>query len=206
MGGRRSNQSQNIAWLLVVAVVFVLLRYTYTGNPSTPDPIAAAMSDASSDVIAKLQVSVRQVSSSPPTLAIAVTNAHAGPVTILRWDSPLDPLALQLGVVSLARGGSDGGPVDIPTVQVRRMMPPGPDALVTVAAGQTREQLLELREPMVPLRALRGTSVRVACRGEWTGVWPREADAVSAEALGKAGASEDAQKGRFESEAVEIEL
>ncbi|KAI8958858.1 hypothetical protein F5Y11DRAFT_334780 [Daldinia sp. FL1419] len=164
------------------------------------------MSDAG-DVISKLKVTVRQVSStssSPPKLAVAVTNTHSSGVTILSWNSPLDPLALQLGLVSFVHAGSDG-PIQIPTIQIRRKMPPGPDALITIGAGQTKEQELELKDPIVPLDKLRG-KVRVACAGEWMGVWLSEAAAITKDSLEKAGASDDTFRGAFQSEAVEMEI
>ncbi|KAI4859867.1 hypothetical protein F4820DRAFT_133183 [Hypoxylon rubiginosum] len=209
MGIQRSGQSRNVPLLLLLTVViFLFFRYTGTTTTGISDhQVAVEMPESGNNVIPKLQVSVRQVSSSPPKLGIAVTNAHAGPVTVLTWDSPLDPLALQLGLLSFVpAGGDDGSPIEIPTVQVRRRMPPGADSLATIGAGQTREQELELREPIVPLGRLRGTVVSVVCRGEWTSVWPSEADAISKESLANAGAGEDAFRGSFQSEAVDIEI
>ncbi|KAI2465637.1 hypothetical protein F4781DRAFT_20002 [Annulohypoxylon bovei var. microspora] len=205
MGIKGSSQAQSILSILLLTTVFLLFRYTV--NPSTPPPVADKMPD-SVDVISKLKVSVRQVSARPAKLGVSVTNAHDGPVTILSWNSPLDPLALQLGVVSFVPAGSesDGSPIQIPTIQIRRRMPPGPESLVTIGAGQTREQELELKEPIVPLEKLRGRRVAVVCRGEWISVWPSEADAITKVSLENAGASDDAFRGDFQSEAVEIEL
>ncbi|XXG96368.1 hypothetical protein Hte_002650 [Hypoxylon texense] len=207
MGNQRSSQSRNVP-LLLFLIVLIFLFSRYAGITGNSDQVAVDMSSSGS-VIPKLQVSVRQVSTSPPKLGIAVTNTHAGPVTVLTWDSPLDPLALQLGVLSFFAAADDGGtgtsfssPIDIPTIQVRRKMPPGADSLVTIAAGQTREQELELREPIVPLGRLRGTTVRVVCNGEWRSVWASEADAVSKDSLENA----DGFRGSFQSEAVDIEL
>ncbi|CAJ2512080.1 Uu.00g077050.m01.CDS01 [Anthostomella pinea] len=158
----------------------------------------------SDSVVPALKVSVRQVSSSPPKLAIGVTNTHSGPVTVLTWDSPLDPLALQLGLLSFTPSGSDS-PVDIPTIQVRRMMPPKADSLVTIEPGQTEERQVELKEPVVPLKQL-GSNMSAVCKGQWTSVWPLKADEVTVESLGSVGASEDAFQGSFESPAVDIEV
>ncbi|KAI1106414.1 hypothetical protein F4804DRAFT_42737 [Jackrogersella minutella] len=200
MGNKQSGPSR--LWLLLlVAVTFILFQYT--GNSKIPEPAADEMPD-SADVISKLKVSVRQVSSSPPKLALAVTNADSRAVTILRWNSPLDPLALQLGVVSFVPAGSDS-PIHMPTIQIRRKMPPGPESLVTIGAGQTKEQELELRAPIVPLEKLRGRA-SVVCSGEWISVWLSEADTITKESLEKAGASDDSFGGSFQSEAVEIEL
>ncbi|KAI1135807.1 hypothetical protein F5Y05DRAFT_393332 [Hypoxylon sp. FL0543] len=201
MGGRESLHSRRL--LIILLLAFALLSFRYTSKSSNSDQASDEMAD-SGDVISKLKVSVRQVSASPPKLGIAVTNTHSGPVTILSWNSPLDPLALQLGLVSFVPAGSDS-PIQVPTVQVRRKVPPGPESLVSLGAGQTREQVLELRAPIVPLERLRGRA-SVACEGEWISVWPSEAGAIAKESLEKAGASEDALRGHFKSEAVEIEI
>ncbi|KAI1389182.1 uncharacterized protein F4822DRAFT_405255 [Hypoxylon trugodes] len=206
MGTRRFGRSRSILSLLLLTVLFLLYRYTGTSDINSPKSITTIKMTDSTDVISKLTVSIRQVSStSPPKLAIAVTNANSSPVTILTWNSPLDPLALQLGLVSFVPTGSDNEEaVHMPKIQIRRKMPPGPESLVTIGAGQTREQELELRQPIVPLEKLRGRPFSVVCKGEWTGVWLSEADGVSKASLEKAGASDDAYKGTFESEAVVV--
>ncbi|KAI1440700.1 hypothetical protein F5Y02DRAFT_402102 [Annulohypoxylon stygium] len=245
MGIKHFNQSRNILSIILLTIIFTLSWYTV--NPRTSPPVADLssfnMPASADDVISKLKVSVRQVSgsgSSPAKLALAVTNAHDGAVTILSWNTPLDPLALQLGVVSFfsfassvpdgsedddrtqdnnsakdnsgSGGDSSGGgekkigeKIEVPTIQIRRRMPAGPESLVTIGAGQTHEQEVEVRGP--PLERLRGRRVAVACAGEWTGVWLSEADAVAkVSSLHDAGASEGALRGSFQSEPVEIVL
>ncbi|KAI2616226.1 hypothetical protein GGR54DRAFT_610043 [Hypoxylon sp. NC1633] len=206
MGVHRSSSSRSIL-VLLLATVF-LIFYWYKVDSSIPAPVAVKavkMSSDSADVTSKLKVTVRQVGTpSPPKLALAVTNKHSGPVTVLSWNSPLDPLAVQLGLISLTPAGSDG-PVQIPTIQVRRRMPPGPESLVTIGAGQTKEQQLELKAPMVPLDELRGRA-SVVCKGEWMSIWLAETNTVPKDSLENAGASEDAFRGPFQSETVDIEL
>ncbi|KAI1214365.1 uncharacterized protein F4807DRAFT_407653 [Annulohypoxylon truncatum] len=224
MGIKHSSRSRSILSILLLTIIFTLSWYTV--HPGTWSPVADddddKMADSADDVISKLKVSVRQVSARPAKLAISVTNAHDSPVTILSWNSPLDPLAVQLGVVSFFAAAPAPAPVpagsendeddsgaspiqiQIPTIQIRRRMPPGPESLVTIGAGQTSEQELEIKGP--PLEMLRGRRVAVVCSGEWTSVWLSEADAITKVSLENAGASEDALRGSFRSEAVEIEL
>ncbi|KAI0598683.1 hypothetical protein F4775DRAFT_168259 [Biscogniauxia sp. FL1348] len=195
----RSGFIPRIAGLGLFAVFLLLFWRAELFDKSYPD--AVGMSES---VIPSLKVAVRQVSSSPPTLAIGVTNTHSSPVTILSWNSPLDPLAVQLGLVSFTPAGSNS-PVDIPTIMVRRKLPPGPESLVTIEPGETKEQVLELKERVVPLETLRG-KVGVVCHGSWMGVWASKADDIAAESLDSLGISEDGSGGKFESEPVEIEL
>ncbi|KAI1087851.1 hypothetical protein F5B19DRAFT_45780 [Rostrohypoxylon terebratum] len=232
---RHFNQSRNILSVILLTVIFVLSWYAVNlrTSPAVAESKMVMVPGSADDVIAKLKVSVRQVSGSgsgggPAKLALAVTNAHDGAVTILSWNTPLDPLALQLGVVSFfaapasipadsenddgggGGGGGDGGnkigeKIEIPTIQIRRRMPPGPESLVTIGAGQTSEQEVEVRGPG-PLETLRGRRVAVVCAGEWTGVWLSEADAVAKVSSLHAGASEGALRGSFQSEPVEMVL
>ncbi|KAI0025310.1 hypothetical protein F4780DRAFT_426791 [Xylariomycetidae sp. FL0641] len=187
-------------------IIVVALLYWKSGSSreldrsDISDSTAARMPSPASN----LKVSVRQSNLSPPKLTLGVTNTHSDPVTILSWNSPLDPLALQLGLLSFYPSGSDK-PIEIAAIQIRRKMPPGADALVTIPPGETKEQELELREPIVPLKQLKG-NVKVVCKGEWTSVWPSKADDVSAESLEKLGASDGASTGSFESDPVQIEL
>jgi hypothetical protein len=123
---------------------------------------------------------------------------------VFTWDSPLDPLAVQLGLLSFTPEGKDT-PIDIPTIQVRRIMPPGDDAFVTIAPGQTEERDVLLKKPIVPLDQLQG-KVTVVCKGEWKSVWPAKKEDISSESLRNPGSDDDAFKGSFESEPVTVEF
>ncbi|KAJ2987591.1 hypothetical protein NUW58_g4419 [Xylaria curta] len=157
----------------------------------------------SDPVVSALKVSVGQVSSSPPKLKVGVTNTHSSAVTVFTWDSPLDPLAVQLGLLSFTPEGKD--PIFLPTIQVRRLMPPGDDAYVTIEPGKTVEREVLLKRPMVPLDELQG-KITVVCKGKWGAVWASKKEDISAESLRNTGADEAALKGNFESEPVDIEL
>ncbi|KAI0909354.1 hypothetical protein F4823DRAFT_428845 [Ustulina deusta] len=187
----------------VLGIVAVLFVFWNTWSSSTV-ALQQERVDMSEQVLSALKVSVRQAASSPPKLAISVTNTHSGPVTVFTWNSPLDPLAVQLGLLSFTPEGKDT-PVDIPTIQVRRLMPPGDDAYVTIEPGQTEEREVLLKRPMVPLDELQG-KVKVVCKGEWKSVWASKKEDISAESLKNGGADAAALKGNFESEQVDIEL
>ncbi|KAJ9133256.1 hypothetical protein NKR23_g10887 [Pleurostoma richardsiae] len=157
--------------------------------------------------LSKLSVGLRQASLSPPTIAIRVINTHSAPVTILTWESPLDPLALQLGLLSITPAGADT-PLDLPTIKVSRKVPPESDSLITLEPGQGAERDVVLTEPLVPLDKLAsdgGAKARVQCKGRWVSVWPSRLNDISEEALEKLGFGEKAMTGSFETEALEIE-
>ncbi|KAF2963851.1 hypothetical protein GQX73_g9727 [Xylaria multiplex] len=201
-----SRSRGRILAVLGVFVVLIVFWNTWSSIDigAASDAPQEARVDMSDPVLSALKVSVRQASSSPPKLTIGVTNTHSGPVTVFTWNSPLDPLAVQLGLLSFTPEGQDT-PIDIPTIQVRRLMPPGDDAYVTIEAGKTEEREVLLKKPMIPLDQLQG-KVKVVCKGEWKSVWASKKEDISAEALVNTGADEASLKGNFESEPVEIEF
>ncbi|KAI1826814.1 hypothetical protein F4861DRAFT_16436 [Xylaria intraflava] len=200
-------------WLLVAPVVVVgvsVLITFWNIWPSihvnsffvaTKQVGADNMSDS---VLSALKVSVRQASTSPPQLTIGVTNTYSSPITVLAWESPLDPLALQLGLLSFIPKGEDA-PIKIPRIMVRRRMPPDDDAYVTISPGQTEERDVPLNKPLIPLEKFQG-KIEVVCKGDWKGAWTSKKEDMPAEALKQAGADAAALKGKFESEPVEIEF
>ncbi|KAK1985234.1 hypothetical protein LZ30DRAFT_584555 [Colletotrichum cereale] len=164
--------------------------------------MATQESHSTGAALANLAVRIRQTSSSPPTLALSVTNKHDAPLTILRWKTPLDPLAIQLGLVSITPEGNSK-PMELPTIELRRLMPPPQDDLVTLQPGEHREQEVVLREPIVPLGQL-GKTARVAVKGKWGTVWPTTADNLSQETIEKLQFGDGVLTGEFESEAVDL--
>ena len=102
---------------LGIFVVLIVLWNTWSSSNSGSVTSQQERVDMSDQTLSELKVSVRQASSSPPKLTIGVTNTHSSPVTIFTWDSPLDPLAVQLGLLSFTPEGQDS-PINIPTIQV----------------------------------------------------------------------------------------
>lgn len=191
--------------MLAAAVVLIFFWNIWSPADAGASSVTSQQSrvDMSDQVLSALKVSVQQASSSPPKLKIGVTNTHSSAVTVFTWNSPLDPLAVQLGLLSFTPEGKDT--VNIPTIQVRRLMPPGDDAYVTIEPGQTEEREVLLKRPMVPLDELQG-KVTVVCKGEWKAVWASKKEDISTESLRNTGADDAALKGNFSSEAVDIEL
>ncbi|KAI1340003.1 hypothetical protein F5Y15DRAFT_381094 [Xylariaceae sp. FL0016] len=204
---QQSSLNHRVLGFLITGLVLIFI---WRSQPLTSNeaPVTARQPDVAVDmsesIIPKLKIAVRQASSSPPKLTISVTNTHSSPMTVLSWDSPLDPMALQLGLFEFKPAGSDEV-IKTPKVMVRRKMPPGPDSLVTIQAGQTEEREVELREPIVPLEKLRGKA-SVVCKGDWRSVWPVKGEDVSAESLESMGFSDDAFQGSFESQAADMEI
>lgn len=163
--------------------------------------------------ILHLSLSAPSPPTSPPSFTISLTNTSPNPFTILTWSSPLDPLLIQLGLVSLTPSGAPS-PLDIPVVMLKRRMPPSPDTLVTLEPGQSVTRKVEIGERFAGVEELRGDGkggLRVQVKGEWQAVWvgKRKEDVVGSEsldALGRGGEDGDVLRGPFETEVLEMEV
>ncbi|KAJ4420953.1 hypothetical protein N0V82_003995 [Gnomoniopsis sp. IMI 355080] len=157
-------------------------------------------------LLSNLVISVRLTSSDPPTFGVTVKNDNSVPVTIFTWDSPLDPLALSLGVLSITPSGSST-PLDIPEIKISRKFPPGEDALMELGPGETsKENKLVLRE-MLGAKELRERQVEkalVQCKGEWRAVWAMSRKELDQESIEKMGTDEKAASGGYQSEVFEV--
>ncbi|KAK8130514.1 hypothetical protein PG999_002894 [Apiospora kogelbergensis] len=148
----------------------------------------------------KLEVSIRHAGEHK--LALGVTNTGDHALTILTWNSPLDPIALKLGVVELIPVGSSE-PIQMNTIQIRRKMPPESDSLVTIQPGEKKENVVELGGPVVSPGKLQG-KMTVRCKGTWMGVWASEG--FKPEEMEKMDSAKETHSGDFEAELQSVEL
>lgn len=193
-----------ILFLLTTTSIVHLVLFT---SPKETSPIvmpAEQAAAAAPTLDTALHISLRQTATSPPAITITVTNTSPHPLTLLTWDSPLDPLALQLGLLNLTAPHPLLAVVDIPTVQVSRQRPPGDEALVALAAGETAENtIVVLKEAVVAEKNLKGTRMRVALKGRWRAVWFKDKEALTAaERAQLVGAT----SGEFEADEIEIQV
>lgn len=194
--------------LLITGAYLYHTRFTAIESLTNLTSPGSTATMASSAILSNLSISLRQTTSRPPTLAITVKNNNSVPVTILTWDSPLDPLALQLGAISITPSDSTT-PLDIPTIQVSRKMPPGAESLVEIGAGETSdENVVELKEFFLgtQLRELKVETATVRCKGRWRAVWTERKGELGPGRIEKMGAGGEAAEGDFESAALDLVL
>lgn len=158
-----------------------------------------------SDILKDLQVSLRQTSKSPPAVAIKVTNKSPKPVTILTWESPLDELALQLGLLTLTPASSSTS-LDLPSIKVSRKLPPGDESLASLAPGESVENHVVFKELLVPVEKMKGTKTKVALKGQWKKVWLKERSQLTQAEIEQFGTEGGAVVGDYEAEAIEVEV
>ncbi|KAJ9156795.1 hypothetical protein NKR19_g4151 [Coniochaeta hoffmannii] len=167
----------------------------------------------SSPSLRDLRLSISQLKPAPvPTLLITVKNTNLStPFTILTWNSPLDALLVQLGLVTVTPPGASA-PLDIPTIMVKRRMPPPQDSLVTLEPGEETERKVEVGERFVAPEKWRGDGsgrpAEVRVRGRWSAVWPgvRREELLGTERLEMLAGGDGVLTGEYESEVVEIEV
>jgi len=191
------SRSQSTALVFVaVALLFLFWKNSATADSyPLPDP---------SGIMAATQLEVSIRHAGERKLALGVTNTGDQALTLITWNSPLDPIAFKLGLVELIPAGSSE-PVPMNTIQVRRKMPPESDSLATIQPGETKENVLELDTRVVPsLKELKGKKMTVRCKGTWMGVWV--ADGFKNEELEKIGSAEETQFGDFDAELKSVEL
>lgn len=197
--------SQRVFIPLALLITLLLLWNAYT--PANTDRLLYMMSRPF-DVTMDLNVQPFPVpESSPPRIAFVVTNDYERPVTILRWDTVLDPLALQIGVISLTPYGT-GQALDLAVIQLRRLMPPHKDQFITIMPGENFVNEIELKPPIVAEEfKLEGKTIEVAAKGKWNAVWPYTFEALSKEQLESIGSPDDgALRGNFETGSIEVEM
>ncbi|KAH8747166.1 hypothetical protein F5883DRAFT_584408 [Diaporthe sp. PMI_573] len=180
-----------------------VLTFIYHNLDQVPSSYKMASQD--DQILSQLHVSLSQASKSPPTVSIKVTNNSPSPVTILSWESPLDQLALSLGLFRITPSGASE-PLEIDRIMVSRKMPPSGDSLVSLAPGESRENQVVLKEILVPAEKLKGKKSTVEVSGRWMGVWPKPRDELSSEAIEKGAHGGGAVAGTFSSDSIDIEV
>src|SRR4051812_35811975 len=87
-----------IAAIAITIIGSLYLIYT----PSVSDPKMSKPSSALSHGIPGLEFKLSQISKSPPSVLVTLKNGHpSSTFTLLKWGTPLDPQALNLGVFKL---------------------------------------------------------------------------------------------------------
>ncbi|RCI08880.1 hypothetical protein L249_5086 [Ophiocordyceps polyrhachis-furcata BCC 54312] len=126
-------------------------------------------STVAQSLISNLKVTIRPTSSWPETIVIVVTNENPFPVSFFRDYSPLDPLALRLGMLEVTPQWADK-PLRLPKVRFNRPWPPPLTSTVTILPGTSMTSDFSLQNLGVHLRTL-GVSPIVLVYGRWVAVW-----------------------------------
>ncbi|OCK85694.1 hypothetical protein K432DRAFT_377463 [Lepidopterella palustris CBS 459.81] len=149
-----------------------------------------------------LVFTLAQTSKSPIKLQVTLRNTHpSSAITVLKWDSPLDPQAPNLGVFRITNAAT-GEDVDIPRLMVNRLLPPSRDALQDIAAGSEYSTEVVLDKSWMP--SDRWTKYKVKVAGRWKAVWAKPVQDIDANELESLGGGNEAMTGEFSSEEIDL--
>ncbi|KAG8525688.1 uncharacterized protein KY384_000448 [Bacidia gigantensis] len=128
-----------------------------------------------------LHVSISAVTSSfqpdtPLQVNVRVQNNADHPVTILTWDSPLDPQAGLLGLFEMEDVATKQ-PVALATARFARQLPPSPDSFVEIKSHKDLNSSTTL--PTIGLGLPPKSEYKVEARGSWRAVWDGTKDEIS---------------------------
>ncbi|KAF4435380.1 hypothetical protein F53441_13533 [Fusarium austroafricanum] len=171
----------------------------------TPTSVTeAAISFRMPIALKNLDVSIEQVEKDPVLLRATVTNNNDGPVTILTYGSPLDPLGISLGILSITPKG-ESTPLEIMTIEASRLWPPAEDALIEIQPGKQAIWDCTLQEPVVPMdRVFEGATVQL--KGTWNAVWTKEKKNVDYTHFEEGTPKNETLTGPFKSNVIDIEV
>ncbi|PNY27270.1 Uncharacterized protein TCAP_02800 [Tolypocladium capitatum] len=192
--------------VLTVIALFTVYRSS-SPHGSGPAFVAESFQMESRDAsgpVPGLEVWLHQSKTSPPTVTTTVTNKNHYAVTFLSYDSPLDNLALQLGIVSITPAGASA-PLELPILQVRRFWPPKRDSLISIAPGASENRDVVLDESRVPMGKV-GSKPSVMLTGKWGHVWAKSKSGISDANLENIGSSPDEYSGKFASNKLQLTI
>nr|OQO18683.1 hypothetical protein B0A51_12233 [Rachicladosporium sp. CCFEE 5018] len=154
-------------------------------NPPSPNPLKVTLIPGST----------------PSSLRVQIHNSDPQyTISFLVWDSPLDPSAINTGILRLANAES-GDAFPGPDMKIHRLLPPPREDLVELAPGASTSRDLSLKSPWIPTD---GTRCNVRMRGIWRAVWARPAAQVTSETL--ASIMGDQQESTFDTGSVEMSI
>ncbi|EEH39929.1 hypothetical protein PAAG_02118 [Paracoccidioides lutzii Pb01] len=139
--------------------------------------------------------STTEATTDPIQLSVAIRNNIPNQaITLLKWNTPLDPQANVLGIFEV-REAESGKLVTSLIVKISRKLPPTQDDLVEIPANGVKETQVTLK----PMSLDHGAQYKVSAKGRWQAVWAGGVDDVTADQLAEFSC---ASLGDFESNTV----
>lgn len=157
--------------LVAVSAVTILGALYFFHAPPSPALTGMASAATAVDAVPGLEFKLSQISRNPPSLLVTLKNTNpSSPFTILKWGTPLDPQAANLGVFKLV-DTETGKDVPVPVIKINRKMPPSQEDLVTVAPGTEEATEVVFNKAWMPEK--RPAKYKVKAEGAFGAVWDR---------------------------------
>lgn len=119
--------------------------------------------------------------SSPLPIEVSIHNTASTPVTLLDWNTPLDPSAGPLGVVKVY-DAQTGNELPINQVVFERGRPPAIEEFIEIPSDTTVKRTLQVPVEDKDIQAGREYTVRA--EGTWHAVWYSALDETTKEQRG----------------------
>jgi len=123
-----------------------------------------------------LEFKLSQISKSPPSVRVTVKNNNpSSTFTILKWDTPLDPSAANLGIFKFV-SVETGDELKTDVIKFRRKMPISQDNLQELSPGAEHSTEVAFTQPWMPEKPAK---YKVRVEGVFRGVWDKAVGDVS---------------------------
>lgn len=153
--------------------------------------------DKPQDPIPGLVVTLAPVpSANPLAFRATITNRNPSAVCFLDYDSPVDELAPQLGLVELT-------PAALDSIKANRPWPSKVDFVREIAAGGSVSGEVAVRPRNVPFEKL-GDRFFAQMKGEWRAVVAMPKSDITEEFLEHIPARPNTYQGKYESDRIEM--
>lgn len=201
-----------------ILVVYITTYYYYYSSSSfsylTTTPAAQSIIDlgmttlrpqhAREPSVDDLHIFLSHTWQPVPTVKVTIQNTHpTSYMSFLSWDTPVDPSALNTGVLTIVYAVS-GEPIPGPGLKLNRLLPPLREDIIELAPQETIEVDIDLSAPWIPGD---GKRVKVHALGQWRAVWAKGKDEITDEELEAMSGTDVVLRGPFRSvRDVEMEL
>ncbi|KAF2475197.1 uncharacterized protein BDR25DRAFT_214041 [Lindgomyces ingoldianus] len=169
----------------------------------TPSSITFHMSPTgvpASENIPGLEFKLSQISKNPPSLLVTLRNNNpSSTFTVLKWGTPLDPQASNLGIFKMFDADT-GKEVLIDRLMINRKMPPSREDLHEIAPGTEHATEVVFNKPWMP--AKKPAKYQIKVEGQFKAVWEKTAREVGTNELEELGGSNVLINRPFQSEEV----
>ncbi|KAF2014843.1 hypothetical protein BU24DRAFT_423755 [Aaosphaeria arxii CBS 175.79] len=169
------------AAIAALAITIFGALYFVTTAPAGSSFHMSSSSSSSATTVPGIEFKLSQISRSPPSILVTLKNhSPSSTYTLLKWGTPLDPLAQNLGVFKL-NNADTGEEVSIDIIKISRKMPPPRDALVTIMPGTEESTEVIFDKPWMP--NTKPAKYNVRAEGRFMGIWEKSADEVTDDEL-----------------------
>jgi hypothetical protein len=162
------------------AITLLGAYYVYQ-SPTLISYTMSSSGSSASNGVPGLEFKLSQDSRSPPSLLVTLkNNSPDKPYTLLKWGTPLDSSALNIGVFQII-DEENGNEVAQAGLMINRKMPPAQEELVTIAPGTQEELSVVFDKPWMPEQ--KPAKYKVKAKGEFMGVWDKYGGDVTEDEL-----------------------